>query len=83
MSSVKPWEGVVMAKKEKDVKDEYPMELMVHNTLAGKKESFEPLEEGRITMYVCGVTVYDECHVGHARALVVFDVIRRFLEHLG
>lgn len=57
--------------------------LKVYNTLTGKKEEFVPLMPGRVTMYVCGVTVYDECHVGHARSALVFDVIRRYLEHKG
>ena len=62
------------------------MDMMIYNTLSRKKERkerFDPLERDRLTMYVCGVTVYDECHVGHARALVVFDMIQRYLKHLG
>jgi len=59
------------------------MALKIYNTLTGKKEEFIPLEEGKVKMYVCGVTVYDRCHIGHARAAVVFDVIYRFLRHLG
>jgi len=50
------------------------------NTLTGRKQEFRPLREGQVTMYVCGVTVYDDCHIGHARGAVVFDVLRRFLE---
>jgi len=57
--------------------------LKVHNTLTGGKENFTPLAPGRVKMYVCGVTVYDECHLGHARSALVFDVIRRHLEHSG
>ncbi|MGQ0810025.1 MAG: cysteine--tRNA ligase [Nitrospiraceae bacterium] len=57
--------------------------LTLYNTLAGKKEPFEPLAPKTVRMYVCGVTVYDYCHVGHARSALVFDVIRRYLEHLG
>jgi len=57
--------------------------LKVHNTLTGRKEEFSPLEPGRVKMYVCGVTVYDECHLGHARSALVFDVIRRYLAHRG
>jgi cysteinyl-tRNA synthetase len=57
--------------------------LKVYNTLSGKKEAFEPLVPGVIRMYVCGVTVYDECHLGHARSALVFDVVRRYLEHSG
>ena len=59
------------------------MALLVHNTLSGKKEEFRPIEKGKVRMYVCGVTVYDECHMGHARALVNFDVIRRYMEYRG
>jgi len=59
------------------------MTLMVYNTLSRKKEPFETLEAGRVRMYVCGLTVYDKAHVGHARSAVVFDVIRRYLEYRG
>ena len=57
--------------------------LKVFNTLTGKKETFTPIEEGKVKMYVCGITVYDYCHIGHARAMISFDVITRFLRHLG
>lgn len=58
--------------------------LKVYNTLSRQKEEFTPLTANKqINMYVCGVTVYDYCHVGHARAYVVFDMIRRYLEYLG
>ncbi|MBI3318488.1 MAG: cysteine--tRNA ligase [Candidatus Omnitrophica bacterium] len=56
------------------------MPLKLTNTLTGKKEEFQPLNPPRVTMYVCGVTVYDHCHIGHARGAVVFDVLRRYLE---
>ncbi len=59
------------------------MVLKVYNTLKRKKEEFIPLKKGRVNMYVCGVTVYDDCHLGHARAYVAFDVIRRYLEDKG
>ena len=59
------------------------MSLRVYNTLTAKKEEFIPLEPGRIKMYVCGVTVYDHCHIGHARANVVFDMIFRYLKYAG
>src|SRR5512138_1120392 len=59
------------------------MSLIVYNSLTKKKEEFSPLEEGKVKMYVCGVTVYDRVHIGHARAAVVFDVIYRFLRALG
>jgi len=59
------------------------MSLSVYNTLHRRKEHFEPLEANRVGMYVCGVTVYDYCHVGHARVMVVFDTIYRWLTELG
>ncbi len=59
------------------------MALSFYNTLTRKKEKFEPLEPGKIGMYVCGVTVYDYCHIGHARSVVVFDVIYRYLKASG
>jgi len=57
------------------------MTLKIHNTLSGRKESFESLVPGTVRMYVCGVTVYDYCHLGHARSALVFDVIRRYLDY--
>ncbi len=57
--------------------------LKLYNTLTGKKEAFEPLVPGTVRMYVCGVTVYDYCHIGHARSALVFDVVRRHLEYSG
>jgi len=59
------------------------MELYLHNTLTKERELFEPKDPNRVTFYTCGVTVYDSCHLGHARAYVVFDTIRRSLEHAG
>ncbi len=59
------------------------MALQVYNTLTGKKEEFVPLEPGRVSMYVCGITVYDLCHIGHARSAIVFDVVYRYLLSLG
>lgn len=59
------------------------MALQIFNTLSGKKEPFQPLRPNKVGMYVCGVTVYDLCHVGHARSAVVFDVIYRYLKYLG
>jgi cysteinyl-tRNA synthetase len=53
--------------------------LQIHNSLTGRKETFQPLEPGKVRMYVCGMTVYDYCHLGHARMLIVFDVVRRHL----
>ncbi|WP_111636992.1 cysteine--tRNA ligase [Marinomonas shanghaiensis] len=57
--------------------------LKIYNTLSGKKEIFKPIVEGKVGMYVCGNTVYDFCHIGHARAMISFDVISRFIRHLG
>ena len=57
--------------------------LRLYNTLSGSKEPFEPLVPGKVRMYVCGVTVYDYCHIGHARSALVFDVLRRYLEYSG
>ena len=57
--------------------------LHIHNTLTRRKEPFRPLEPGRAGMYVCGMTVYDYCHLGHARMLLVFDVVARYLRHCG
>jgi len=59
------------------------MSLRVYNTMSGKKEEFQPLVPGKVGMYVCGVTVYDYCHIGHARANIVFDVIFRYLQFAG
>ena len=57
------------------------MSLRVYNTLSGKKEEFQPLVPGKVGMYVCGVTVYDYCHIGHARANIVFDIVYRYLQY--
>ena len=57
--------------------------LTLFNTLTGRQEPFESIEPKRVRMYVCGVTVYDYCHIGHARSALVFDVLRRYLEYSG
>jgi cysteinyl-tRNA synthetase len=57
--------------------------LQIFNTLAGRKEEFRPLAPGRVSMYVCGDTVYDFCHIGHARSKVAFDIARRYLQYRG
>ena len=57
--------------------------LSLHNSMTRSKERFVPLVEGRIGLYVCGMTVYDYCHVGHARVLVAFDAIQRWLRASG
>jgi cysteinyl-tRNA synthetase len=59
------------------------MGLRVFNTMTRQKEDFEPLTPGKVRMYVCGVTVYDVCHIGHARAYVAFDVVQRYLRWRG
>src|SRR4030066_1319534 len=59
------------------------MGLRVYSTLSRKKEDFQTIEPGNVSMYVCGPTVYDRAHVGHAMSAVVFDVIRRYLEYKG
>ncbi len=57
--------------------------LRLYNTLARSKQDFVPIEPGRVRMYVCGMTVYDYCHIGHARVMVVFDVVQRWLRASG
>ncbi len=59
------------------------MDLWLYNTFRRRKEPFRPLQPPRVGMYVCGVTVYDLTHIGHARSLVVFDVLYRYLKYLG
>lgn len=59
------------------------MTLTLYNTLTRKKEPFEPQQPGKVQMYYCGVTVYDYCHLGHARACIVWDVVRRYLQWRG
>jgi cysteinyl-tRNA synthetase len=59
------------------------MALRVYNTLSRQKEDFLTIEPGKVTMYVCGPTVYDKAHVGHAMSALVFDIIRRYLEYRG
>jgi len=59
------------------------MTLRIHNTLTRQVEAFSPIEPGHVRMYVCGITVYDLCHIGHARSNIAFDVARRWLESTG
>ena len=59
------------------------MSLSLYNTLTNKKEVFKSIEPNMVGMYVCGITVYDHCHLGHARAYVAFDVLARYLIYLG
>src|SRR5579885_251825 len=57
--------------------------LKIFNTLTRQKEEFKPIHAGSIGMYVCGITVYDLCHIGHGRTFVAFDVVARYLRYLG
>jgi cysteinyl-tRNA synthetase len=57
------------------------MSIKIYNSLTRKKEEFRPIKEGAVSMYVCGPTVYDEPHIGHARSAYIFDVMRRYLEY--
>lgn len=59
------------------------MDLRIYNTLTRKKEPFETIEPGKVRMYVCGPTVYDKAHVGHAMSALVFDIIKRYLQYRG
>src|SRR5690554_1065946 len=59
------------------------MMLKIYNSLTGRKEVFTPIEPGKVRLYVCGMTVYDYCHLGHARVMVVFDMVVRYLRYLG
>ena len=66
-----------MSQKDKQVT------FRLYNTATRKKEDFQPLEEGKVGIYVCGVTVYDLCHIGHARSTIVFDILTRYLRAKG
>ncbi len=57
--------------------------MKIYNTLSKKKEEFVPIEEGKVRMYVCGPTVYNLIHIGNARPMIVFDTVRRYMEHKG
>ena len=59
------------------------MALTIYNTLSKTKETFKPLIGNQVRMYVCGMTVYDFCHIGHARVMVAFDVVSRWFRHSG
>src|SRR4051812_4066101 len=59
------------------------MSIQIYNTLSRKKEPFIPLEDGKVSMYVCGPTVYNYIHIGNARPAIVFDTVRRYLEYRG
>src|SRR4030065_2654957 len=57
--------------------------IQIYNSLTKKKEPFTPITPGEVKMYVCGMTVYDYCHLGHARVMVVFDMVARYLRARG
>ena len=57
--------------------------MKIFNSLSGKKEIFEPIEDNKIRMYVCGMTVYDDTHIGHARTFLSFDLIVRYLRSIA
>ena len=59
------------------------MTLRFYNSLTNQKEDFMPIREGEVSMYVCGMTVYDNCHLGHARAMMAFDILFKYLENQG
>ncbi|PPE70309.1 cysteine--tRNA ligase [Caldimonas thermodepolymerans] len=59
------------------------MTLSIYNSLTRRQEPFEPIEPGHVRMYVCGMTIYDYCHIGHARMMLAFDVVQRWLKVLG
>ena len=61
---------------------EYPV-LNIYNSLTQTKEEFKPINEGKIGIYVCGITTYDYLHLGHARMMVAFDVVTRYLRASG
>lgn len=63
------------------VETENPMKI--YNSLTKRKEEFTPINPGIVNIYTCGVTLYDDCHIGHARSLYIFDIIRRYLEYKG
>ena len=57
--------------------------MMIYNTMSGKKEPFHPMHENRLNIFVCGPTVYDNSHIGHARTYIAFDVVARYLKYKG
>ena len=59
------------------------MTMQFYNSFTNKKEKFTPIREGEVGMYVCGMTVYDNCHLGHARAMMAFDILVRYFKHKG
>ncbi|MEY4537182.1 MAG: hypothetical protein RL171_1333, partial [Pseudomonadota bacterium] len=59
------------------------MSLRIYNTMSRDLEDFVPIEPGHVRMYVCGMTIYDLCHIGHARMMMAFDVVQRWLKAGG
>ena len=59
------------------------MSISIYNTKTGKKEPLQPLTDNHVKMYVCGITAYDYCHIGHARSVLAFDMIYRYLQYRG
>ena len=59
------------------------MTLRIYNSLTRRVDDFSPLEPGHVRLYVCGMTVYDLCHLGHARSMVAFDIVQRWLKASG
>ncbi len=59
------------------------MTIQIYNTLSGKKEALQPIEQGHVKLYVCGITSYDYCHIGHARSALAFDMIVRYMKYRG
>ena len=57
--------------------------IRIFNSMTGQKQELQPLQAGRVGMYVCGDTVFDLCHMGHARSKIAFDVVRRYLTFSG
>jgi len=66
-----------------DQENKHIMPIKIYNTLTRKKELLRPIEEGHVKLYVCGITAYDYCHIGHARSVLVFDMIVRYLRYRG
>ena len=57
--------------------------IRIHNSMSGEKQPLQPITPGQVRMYVCGMTVYDYIHIGHARMLTVFDMVSRYLRNRG
>ena len=75
--------GYIVIKENKEKMHNMDQQLLIYNTLSRQKELFKPITEGRVGMYVCGPTVYGDGHLGHARPAITFDVVFRYLQHLG